>query len=615
MPVIVPVTGSTVKLAQLTGERDRQLGRPTPNATDSRFALIGTDLGASFEHGGKTWFLFGDTSTSAPDPVLRPPDGDAIASSTDANPADGLRLDFVTAPDGRWRAARLAGTSLGPFEVPTGGFSAGGRMYTFYTTDHLTEGGREVMGRSVLASATRPEDVFTVHYTMSRRSEEAAGGFKFINVAPWVVNNAAVPGLPATTGQGVLAWGSGRYRASAVHLAWAPVDQIQSRTSWRFWSGVSGATPRWSANEADAAPVVDHRVVGELSVAWCAPLGAWVMMYNAGAAIVARTAAAPWGPWSRPWMVLDPWDDGAYGVYMHAAWPAHPQGPPSDAVCDPGREGTWGGPYGPYIVARHTAGDAREATLHFVLSVWNPYNTMLMRTRLRAGTEAEPVGNPTLIQSRFGTIGRFEVVTARAGGGLTHDRRDNDAAGLPWSPPVTFGSGEVAAVALIESNFGTPGNLEVIARVGDRLALYYWDGALWRGPVPVIADGVEISGVSGAPSLLQSTWGTHGNFELAAPLATGGIGLWFRDNDAPGLPWRSAGVCGGTGRYEAVSLIENRGVKGNLEILARQGDRLVHLWRGGPPSWTWSEPAFVVADGRLVHLWRGGPPSWTWSEP
>jgi hypothetical protein len=292
---------------------------------------------------------------------------------------------------------------------------------------------------------------------------------------------------------------------------------------------------------------------------------------------------------------------------MHAAWPAHPQAPPADRVSDAGRESTWGGPYGPYVISRHTTGDTRSATMYFVLSVWNPYNTMLMRTTVRAGTDAEPAGNPALIQGTRGAVGWFEVVTARAGSGLTHDRRNNDASGLPWVAPVTFGTGEVETVTLIEGNFGAPGNLELVARVGDRLVFYFWNGIQWVGPGPIVANGVEITGVKGVPSLIQSTWGTRGNFELAVPLIGGGIGLWFRDNDNPSFPWSTAGTCGGTGQYDAVSLIESRTTPGNLEILARQGDRLVHTWRGGPPSWTWSTPTYVVADGRMVTGASGGP--------
>jgi hypothetical protein len=56
------VDQSTVrKVCQLTGEWDRELGRPAFNTTLSRFGLNGTDLGYSFEHNGRLCFLFGDT--------------------------------------------------------------------------------------------------------------------------------------------------------------------------------------------------------------------------------------------------------------------------------------------------------------------------------------------------------------------------------------------------------------------------------------------------------------------------------------------------------------------------------------------------------------------------
>jgi hypothetical protein len=55
------------KIVQLTGEFDREGwdGTGTPdfasNRTDSKFGIIGTDLGVSFAHQGLLYFLFGDT--------------------------------------------------------------------------------------------------------------------------------------------------------------------------------------------------------------------------------------------------------------------------------------------------------------------------------------------------------------------------------------------------------------------------------------------------------------------------------------------------------------------------------------------------------------------------
>ncbi|NJO94070.1 MAG: DUF1929 domain-containing protein [Hydrococcus sp. RM1_1_31] len=53
--------------------------------------------------------------------------------------------------------------------------------------------------------------------------------------------------------------------------------------------------------------------------------------------------------------------------------------------------------------------------------------------------------------------------------------RNNDNPSPPWSVPVTFGMslGQIDAAGLIQSNFGTPGNLELIARVGNKLS-HFW---------------------------------------------------------------------------------------------------------------------------------------------
>jgi hypothetical protein len=96
-------------------------------------------------------------------------------------------------------------------------------------------------------------------------------------------------------------------------------------------------------------------------------------------------------------------------------------------------------------------------------------------------------GNPVLIQSRFGTKGNFELVVPSAGGGLMHFWRNNDDPTLPWSGPTLFGAslGQVDGVSMIESNFGSPGNLEVIARVGTTTQFLWRDSGPafnWNGP-------------------------------------------------------------------------------------------------------------------------------------
>ena len=95
------VEGSTHRICQLTGGGDPE-GLPHPNDT-TRFGLLGTDLGSSFDHfengEHRTYFFFGDTHTNAGDQ-----DGDAIAYTTDDQPEpEGLHLQFIMG-DNQWRA-------------------------------------------------------------------------------------------------------------------------------------------------------------------------------------------------------------------------------------------------------------------------------------------------------------------------------------------------------------------------------------------------------------------------------------------------------------------------------------------------------------------------------
>jgi hypothetical protein len=101
-------------------------------------------------------------------------------------------------------------------------------------------------------------------------------------------------------------------------------------------------------------------------------------------------------------------------------------------------------------------------------------------------------GDPVLIQSRFGTKGNFELVVPSAASGLLHFFRNNDVGSLPWSGPTAFGGslGHVDAVSMIESNFGSPGNLEVIARVGGATQFFWRDSGPafhWNGPFPLLS--------------------------------------------------------------------------------------------------------------------------------
>ncbi|MCS7475921.1 hypothetical protein, partial [Umezawaea endophytica] len=101
-------------------------------------------------------------------------------------------------------------------------------------------------------------------------------------------------------------------------------------------------------------------------------------------------------------------------------------------------------------------------------------------------------GTPSLIQGRHGAKGNFEVVVPHRDGGLAHLWRNNDA-GMVWSAPGRFGgSARYERAALIQSNYGNPGNLEVLATDGAGNLDFFWrlDRApwTWSGPFRIGAE-------------------------------------------------------------------------------------------------------------------------------
>jgi hypothetical protein len=202
-------------------------------------------------------------------------------------------------------------------------------------------------------------------------------------------------------------------------------------------------------------------------------------------------------------------------------------------------------------------------------------------------------GVPGLIQSRFGTRGNFEVVVPASDRGLVHYWRNNDDPSLPWNGPTSFGRslGPVDSVSLIQSNFGDPGNLEVVASSGGQ-AYHFWRDSgpsfNWNGPF-------LLSGIFGCPSLIQSRFGSQGNFELVVSTPSGGLAHYWRNNDDPGLPWSAPTPFTGLIRFGLISLIQsNFGNSGNLEVMAGtfdpNGGELAHVWRDSGPSSSWSFP-------------------------
>ena len=259
------VPNSTKTVCQLTGDFDRAAGIPTLSQTGKRFGVVATDLGSSFEHKGKLYFLFGDTRG-------RPGDRDVMAWTTSTRP-DKIILDFHKGKDDMWLPLTVPGIKQGAFEIPSGGISIAGTMYVVCTTDHSE---KKVMGRSVLASSHDDGQTFKMLYELSRD--------KFINVSFWLSNDW------------LYIYGSGEYRKSSVCLARVKPADIGDRSKVRYFAGAGvDGQPKWLPREADAVVLFRHDEIGEFSLAYLQPVKRYVMLYNAGKprGITMRSAEQP----------------------------------------------------------------------------------------------------------------------------------------------------------------------------------------------------------------------------------------------------------------------------------------------------------------------------------
>ncbi len=376
------IPGSTHKINQLLGELDKQTHPLTLSRTESRYRLQGSDLGYSFEHEGKIYFLFGDT-VGARNGAL-----DSMATSeVGAEPERGVRLDFLTQNPGLYLTIQPPGISMGAFEVPTAGLSLNGQMYVIVDTEHSEEWRTD---RAVLTRVGSPitPGGFQPLRTISRRPDG-----KFIKMSLHT-QPGTISGLP-DGGSFVLTWGTGYYRHSDLYLSIVPAAQFENGQGVLYYAGLdAGGAPRWEPRESAAAPIITNGTLGDVSVSWCRELALWLMTYDsrapAQAGILFSYSTTPWGPWSAPQVLFNAQRDGALGKFIH-----DPNISPNDGLAGPvigkGQKdpsAVHGGAYAPYMVEPWTrvhpgAAGGRELDLYYVLSTWNPYVVVLMSSRLQ----------------------------------------------------------------------------------------------------------------------------------------------------------------------------------------------------------------------------------------
>jgi hypothetical protein len=400
----VTFRGRSEKVCQLTGHIDRETFVLTTNDTADRFDLGFTDLGYPVDDGSTLKLYFGDSRNKFNQGL--PSEwswDDTVGISTDTAPPTPINCLHISVPQAGGTTAKLVIDQLpeppnprlfqGLFNVPSSGFTVGSTAYTIFWTNHCT----------FLPRAPCPDRARTLDYvdkfgrgTLTRNTGNTTFQ-EFLSLPPQFtytasLNSDNVAGIPANQQLGVYVWGVSLYRESYPTLAYVPSGQVENPGAWRYFMGLdTDENPIWSPDPAQARPAFNTGdppgtgCIGEFSVSWVAPLQRWAMLYNCGATVRARFATTPWGPWSAPTEIFEPGIDKAYCRYMHAVNISniskcidHAGGDNVDAT---GADAA-GSPYAPYVLSRFTDATPQGAEIYFLMSTWNPYQTVIMRANL-----------------------------------------------------------------------------------------------------------------------------------------------------------------------------------------------------------------------------------------
>jgi len=369
------VQSSAMRLSQISGSRGNA-GKP-PRTDPLTLGIIGTDLGIPVEHKGRLYFFFGDC-----DPFYLwglNADADPIAWTTDGpNEPGGPVLHWLPAAfPFTFRRLHVEGFDpLGNFEVPTGAFSYGGRLYLFVGRDVATptpgetdfcSDGKYRMQMSQLAVTSPPSedprDGFEHLYDVAKvKGPFQNAGRWLVHVSPTVVRNADWPGLPAATGDGL------------VMFEGAPADGVDPE-NWRRADRLPAAPPPSKL----LLPPNNRDDLGELSVVYDPVAQRWVMSYMTGARIIVRTARLPWGPWLKEIPIFDGGKPNMAADNLPG--PKFVGLPIDEQFQNNGPRNTV--PYAPYLIQPWFRFDrsTRQLTLHYTMSVEHPpYNVQLMRS-------------------------------------------------------------------------------------------------------------------------------------------------------------------------------------------------------------------------------------------
>lgn len=307
-----PVTGlnGTFGLPNLSGRSQavaQATGIASANMTQD-VNMLGTDLGIMWDNGnGQILTAFGDSAGLGIPNLLQGSiwswRSNALVRSDDRDLADGMTFDSVV-KDIVGQAKELVPSPKIPFveisRIPTAGVSVGPNQFmSLMSVKNWGDPGRWETNYSGIAVSGDNGENWVARPETQRPSVGGDRNFQqnaFLKDGGFVYEYGTPPG-----------------RGNLGHVARVAEKDILNLPEYEYWTGTE-----WKKGDpAAAAPIVDS--VGELSVAWHAYLGQYIMLttdnFNS---IVMRRSPSPVGPWSPPEVLVDTRElPTAYAPYIH----------------------------------------------------------------------------------------------------------------------------------------------------------------------------------------------------------------------------------------------------------------------------------------------------------
>ncbi|MDH6678471.1 hypothetical protein M2284_002674 [Rhodococcus sp. LBL1] len=340
------LSGKTKALEMVTGPG-------SPNKSIERFSVSGTDLGIMWDNGRPgadhgVMMMFGDTvgACGVGEDQWR---SNVLFRSGDTNLVDGMRIDSSPLASRGFSKqvikgflSQVPGGSPEFTVIPTAGISVAGKQYVrFMSVQSWGAPGEWVTNYSAIAVSEDNGETWT------SKPETIRANFKDIGLAG---NPAVSPSnkywqmssfLPSRDGQFIYEFGTPSGRSGGARLArtHATDADMLNMNAYEYWNGTGWTT------DIEAAQTVLDAPVSELSVQWNDYLKKYVAMYSDVEGLKVRFADRPEGKWSGSQTLISSATlPGLYGGFMHP----------------------W----------------SKDKDLYFVLTTWDRYNVIYMRTDL-----------------------------------------------------------------------------------------------------------------------------------------------------------------------------------------------------------------------------------------